>query len=280
MKILVTGASGFVGNHVLNYLVENTEHDIIATSRSKISVLQKSWFTKVKFIEADLYENRDNWFEYFQHPDILIHLAWANLPNYTQSFHLTENLPKEIIFLENIISNGLKCLSVTGTCFEYGMQQGELSEEMPTFPENPYAIAKDSLRRYLEFKTKSLEVNFKWFRLFYMYGEGQNPNALIPQLENALEHREKLFNMSPGDQIRDYLPVAKVAEYIVKLSLKQECKGIFNIASGNPVRLLDFIKEFVKSKGKEIDLNLGFYSYSILEPKEFWGCSKKVNSLM
>lgn len=280
MKILVTGASGFVGNHVLNYLVSNTNHEIIATARNRKNVIDKSWFSKVEFIETDLYDDSFNQFENLKNPDILIHLAWSNLPNYYKSFHLTENLPNEIHFLEQMIENGISKIVVTGTCFEYGMQEGELNESLPTFPNNPYAIAKDTLRRYLEFKKSQNHFNFLWLRLFYMYGEGQSGNSIIPQLEEALARGEKIFNMSGGEQIRDYLPVEKVAEMIVKTTLKEDSSGIYNISSGIPIKLRIFVINYLKAIGKEIELNLGFYPYSAIEPMEFWGCNKKIKLIL
>jgi dTDP-6-deoxy-L-talose 4-dehydrogenase (NAD+) len=279
MKILVTGASGFIGNHVLNYLTTNTSYDIIATSRLKEKVINKPWFNLVSFIQADLHSENSNWFEYFNKPDILIHLAWPNLPNYTKSFHLTENLSRDIKFIDNLLINGLTRLVVTGTCFEYGMQEGELNEEMPTFPEHPYAIAKDALRRYLENKIKENNVFFKWLRLFYMYGVGQSSNSIIPQLQNAIDNGDLYFNMSGGEQIRDYLPVEKVAEYIVKVSLNNDLRGVINIASGNPIKLRIFLAQYLKSIGKEIQFNLGFYPYSSTEPMEFWGNNFKIKNL-
>lgn len=280
MKILVTGASGFVGNHVLNYLVSNTKYEIIATARNRKKVIDKSWFSKVEFIETDLYDASLNQFENLKKPDILIHLAWSNLPNYNKSFHLTDNLPNEIRFLEQMIENGIQKIVVTGTCFEYGMQEGALDESLPTFPNNPYAIAKDTLRRFLEFKKTQHHFDFLWLRLFYMYGEGQSANSIIPQLEEALAKGEKSFNMSGGEQIRDYLPIEEVAEMIVKAALKKESYGIFNISSGKPIKLRNFVSNYLKTIGKDIELNLGFYPYSTIEPMEFWGCNKKIKSIL
>lgn len=278
MKILVTGASGFIGNYIIDYLVRNTNHQIIATSRNINRVKDKTWYSKVQFLEADLYSKKNNFFEFFEKPDLLIHLAWANLPNYTKSFHITENLPKDILFLENIIDHGLKQLVVTGTCFEYGMQEGELCEAMPTQPQNPYAIAKDALRKYLEFKTVDNKLRLLWLRLFYMYGKGQSPNSIISQLESAIQNGEKHFNMSGGEQKRDYLPVENVAENIVKCALTSNLVGIINISSGKPIKLRNFVEDYLKNRGKDIKLNLGYYAYSSIEPMEFWGGNKKLKN--
>src|SRR5690606_40694607 len=75
----------------------------------------------------------------------------------------------------------------------------------------------------------------KWIRLFYMYGYGQNPNSLFSQLDKALENGDTVCNMSEGEQIRDYLPVEKVAENIVKIAIQQQVQGIINSGSGCPV---------------------------------------------
>lgn len=280
MKILVTGASGFIGNYVLDYLVNNTNHKVIATSRNKEKVKDKMWYSKVQFLEADLYSNKSNFFEFFDNPDMLIHLAWSNLPNYNKSFHITENLVKDILFLENILDHGLKQLVVTGTCFEYGMQEGELCETMVANPQNPYSIAKDALRKFLQIKTAKNNVRLLWLRLFYMFGKGQSPNSIISQLEFAIQKGEKQFNMSGGDQIRDYLPVENVAEYIVKCALNWEAIGLINISSGKPIKLRDFIEDYLKTIGKDIKLNLGYYPYSLIEPMAFWGGNEKLKNII
>lgn len=276
MKILVTGASGFIGSYVLDYLVNNTNHQVIATSRNKEKVKDKTWYSKVQFFEADLYSKKRNFLDFFDNPDMLIHLAWSNLPNYTKSFHITENLVKDILFLENILDHGLKQLVVTGTCFEYGMQEGELRESMLTQPQNPYSIAKDTLRKFLEIKTKENNIRFLWLRLFYMFGAGQSSNSIISQLESAIQKGERQFNMSGGEQLRDYLPVEKVAEYIVKCALNRKAIGVINISSGKPVKLRNLIEDYLKTIGKDIKLNLGYYPYSSIEPMEFWGSDKKL----
>jgi len=271
MKILVTGASGFIGNHVLEYLVNNTNHQVSAASRNKEKVKDKMWYSRVEFYEVDLYSRKSNFFEFFGNPDMLIHLAWSNLPNYNKSFHITENLVNEVLFLENILDNGLRQLVVTGTCFEYGIQEGELSETMFANPQNPYSIAKDALRRFIEFKTAEDDTRFLWLRLFYMFGRGQSPNSILSQLESAIQNGEKQFNMSGGEQIRDYLPVEKVAECIVKCALNLKATGIINISSGNPIQLRSFVENHLKTLGKSINLNLGYYPYSRIEPMAFWG---------
>lgn len=279
MKILVTGATGFVGTHVITELLKY-DHEIIASVRNKNFL--KNTQERVKAIELDL-DNLDTGKNYFiesGQPDLLIHLAWQGLPNYKESFHLEKNLPSHTAFLKNIIDNGLQNLVVTGTCFEYGIRDGCLSEDMESDPKNPYAQAKDELRKFLEELQKRKNFNLKWIRLFYMYGKGQNPNSLFSQLETALEKGDTDFNMSGGEQLRDYSPVEKVAESIIKISLQNKINGIINCCSGIPVSVRSLVEEYLNKKNKKLKLNLGHYPYPDYEAMAFWGDDKKLKKII
>ena len=275
MKVLVTGATGFIGNYIVEVLLKYN-YNIIATSIEHKNQIQFSWIEKVNYIQADLNSDKNDWFAFFSEPDQIIHLAWEGLPNYDELFHIERNLPRNCCFLKNIIENGLKRVAVIGTCLEYGMQSGALREDMNTAPNNPYALAKDCLRKYLEQLKKKNDFDFKWIRLFYMYGKGQNPNSILSQLDKALENGENSFNMSGGEQLRDYLPVEKVAEYIVKIAMQSKVKGIINCCSGTPISIRRLVENTLEKKQNNIELNLGYYPYPDYEPMAFWGDDKKL----
>ena len=281
MKILVTGATGFIGNYVVEELLRNN-CEVIVTSANEEKAGSAGWFSKVNYIPFDLkgMDSSINYFTFFNEPDKLIHLAWEGLPNYKASFHLEENLPRHKSFLNNLIGNGLKDLTVTGTCFEYGMKEGCLDEEMETHPANAYAIAKDSLRKWLQQPGVGKAVQFRWLRLFYMYGRGQSPNSLFSQLDKALQSGDEFFNMSGGEQERDYLPVEKVAAYIVKTAMQDEVTGIINICSGKPVTVKQMVENYLKQRNVAIALNLGYYPYSDYEPMRFWGDNSRLKSIL
>lgn len=280
MKILVTGASGFIGTHVIHELLNLGSHEIIATSRNKAKAKELDWYNKVDYISCDLNEQKENFYTFFNKPDTMIHLMWEGLPNYTELFHFERNLFTHYFFIKNMLTNGLQDINVTGTCFEYGMKHGCLSEDLNTNPIIPYSLAKDTLRKFIQELQKKIQFTFKWIRLFYMYGEGQNPKSLIPQLNKALDNNEEIFNMSGGEQIRDYLPVEKVAKYIVKITLQHKITGIINCCSGKSITVKKLVESHIKKRNGKIRLNLGYYPYPDYVPMEFWGDISKLKLII
>jgi len=280
-KVLVTGATGFVGHHVVRELLKK-DCRIIASSANEEKARQKDWFDRVAYVPFDIASINDSvdYYELFHRPDLVIHLAWEGLPNYKSLFHLQDNLPRHLQFLSNLVANGLTDLTVTGTCLEYGMQEGALREDMQPHPSNPYAIAKNELRKALGMLQQQHLFSLKWVRLFYMYGKGQNPNSLLSQLDKALANGDEVFNMSKGDQTRDYLPVESVAAYIVKIALQNKVTGIVNCCSGEPLSVIDLVRNYLQKNNKSISLNAGYYPYPDYEPLHFWGDNSKLKTIL
>ena len=250
-KIAVTGANGFIGWHVINQLVKDG-YDVIATDINEEAASTKPWYAKTKFIEHTIGEEKkgEDLFQKFGRPDGMIHLAWFGLPNYKALFHFEENLPRQYFFLKNLVKNGLTDITVSGTCFEYGMKSGCLKETMLPEPANAYALAKNTLRLFLEELKKESDFSLKWVRLFYLYGKGQNPKSLFPQLDKAIEDNEEVFNMSGGEQVRDYLPVEQVAKNLVRIATQKKVTGVINCSSNQPVKVKDLVHQIYVSKRK------------------------------
>jgi nucleoside-diphosphate-sugar epimerase len=281
MKVLVTGATGFVGSHLVHRLLQSG-HRVVATASSAAKAVTCSWYNKVSFFEHKLEGGpmQANLFEQFQQPDLLIHLAWQGLPNYKDVQHIENNVMPHYFFIKNLVQHGLANVTITGTCLEYGMQSGALQEDMEPRPGNPYALAKDSLRKFVQALSVNNVFSFKWVRLFYMYGEGQNPQSLIPLLEKAIAEGQTEFRMSGGEQLRDYLPVSEVAKYLEAIALQTTVSGIINCCSGAPVSVRKLVEEFIAAKKSNIRLVLGHYPYPDYEPMAFWGSSEKLNKIL
>src|SRR5947207_175396 len=101
-KILVTGATGFIGNYVIGILLKKN-YSVIATSLSVEKARKYDWYDRVEYTPLDLHKTSTqvNYYKLLGQPDMLLHLAWEGLPNYKSAFHIEENLPRHIHFLEN-----------------------------------------------------------------------------------------------------------------------------------------------------------------------------------
>lgn len=277
MKVAVTGATGFIGRHVVAELAEHPVKIAVVTRPSSTRTLALPVDTVVSL---DLHDAPANAFEVMGRPDVLIHLAWDDLPNYKSLHHFELELPAQYRFLKGLIESGLQNLVVVGTCFEYGMQSGPLSESVAPSPSNPYGFAKDALRSELEYLKKIHPFHLTWARLFYLYGEGQAENSLLPQLRQAVERGDPVFNMSGGEQLRDYLPVDEAARYLVSLAIAKQDIGAVNVCSGTPISVRRLVEGWIKENGWAIRLNLGYHPYPDYEPMAFWGDSTKLSTLI
>lgn len=275
MKIAVTGATGFIGRHVVAEL-EARSISAVIVDRSPAPTGREPH----QVVRMDVHSPPDDPFHELSSPDCLIHLAWQGLPNYASAHHTETELPAHYEFLRRLISAGLPNLVVAGTCLEYGLQPGMLSEDMPGTPVNPYGLAKSTLRKQLERLREVESFNLVWARLFYLFGEGQAPSSLFSQLTDAVRRGAETFDMSGGQQLRDYLPVTVAARHLVDLALLNEHVGVVNVCSGEPVRVERLVEGWVRENGWSIKLNLGRYPYPEYEPMEFWGDTSRLHSLV
>lgn len=274
MKVAVTGASGFIGRHVVEEL-ERRGNSPAVVCRPGSSIPEGVSQNRVVWMDvakppADAYEQMGK-------PEVLMHLAWGGLPNYSSPHHLDKELPAHRTFLDGLLGAGLGGVTVTGTCLEYGMQSGALREEMPTAPVTAYGKAKDELRAHLEQLQESLPFHLTWARLFYLLGEGQAAGSLLPQLDAAIARGDAAFNMSGGEQLRDYLPVDEAVGYLVQLALNGKDNGVVNVSSGHPVTVRQLVEGVVTKHGSSIKLNLGSVPYPDYEPMAFWGDRQKLD---
>jgi nucleoside-diphosphate-sugar epimerase len=269
--VAVTGASGFVGQHVLRELGSRGVR-VLALSRRPVNVTLGEW----RAMDMGCPDRAT--VELIASCHSLIHLAWGGLPHYLSARHLKEELPAQIAFLQQAVAAGLGSLVVSGTCLEYGMQEGELHESQQTVPHVPYAQAKDRLRSQLEALCAQTHTSLCWARLFYVYGPGQSPNSLWPLLQAAIARGDAKFPMSAGQQVRDFLTIEEAARALVDFALGRADCGVVNLSSGEPITVEQCVRQWVQESGASIELELGKFPYATYEPFRFWGSRSKRDS--
>ena len=272
MRIAVTGATGFIGRHVLAELAKRNCQTIAIIRGQNPADLPGN----PEVVHWDISNMSEVTLALIGSPDALLHLAWGSSRSYQSEHHHTLDLPTHYHFLSNLVQNGLKTLICSGTCGEYGLQYGPMSEDITTKPNNSYSIAKDTLRQRLELLRLETQFNFCWARLFYMYGPGQPTGTLFASLQTAVIEGRTHFDMSGGEQLRDYLPVETVARYLVDLLLAKVDCGTINVCSGIPISVRRLAETFCSDKGWDIRLNLNLLPYPAHEPMAAWGDTKKL----
>lgn len=279
MKVLVTGATGFVGRHLVAALLARG-CDVRAVARNVETAQGMPWINDVEFIAADIHAADLDIHALTDGIDAMAHLAWPGLPNYRALFHFEHNLMADYRFIKSAVEAGVKQVLVTGTCFEYGMQSGPLSESTEPQPSNPYGLAKHTLHLFLQNLQQEQPFTLQWARLFYLHGEGQNPNSLLAALDRAIDAGEPSFNMSAGEQLRDFLAIESAAGYLAAILHKPNFNGVINCASGKPVSVRTLVEQRLRERGASIDLNLGHYPYPTHEPLAFWAVVDRLHQLL
>ena len=277
MRVLVTGGTGFIGRYVVAELIAR-DHEVTIACRAAKNAAElpsANWICG-----WDLHGNSTLSDDVVGSFDAAVHLAWAGLPDYRNIRHIEENVVPGFRLIERLAARGVRRILVAGTCLEYGMSEGCLDEKTITDPRVAYGIAKDALRKLLQQLQQEIDFTLIWARLFYTYGEGQNPNALYSQLTNAISHGDETFAMSAGDQLRDFLPAAAVAERLVNLLECPHAHGVVNCCGGQPTSVLSLVRSIVEQAGSGIRLDTGRYPYPDFEPRNFWGSTEKYDALM
>jgi len=277
MHLIVTGASGFIGRYVVAAALERG-HAVTAIMRDEKKgqgILPQHQALQMLMVR-DMTEIEPR--KILTSDDALIHLAWAGVGKYTDPQNLLNNLEPQFLFLQSMIAAGLQNMTVAGSCLEYGLQEGVAKEEDGTSPVTFYGLAKKTLCEMLQISLPE-NVALKWLRYFYVYGEGQRPQAIIPQLRAAIARGDRAFNMSPGDQGRDFIHVKTAAFNTVLAAEQTAVTGIINICNGRPLTVAEVVESVLAAEGYNMSLNKGFYGYPAYEPFSFWGDAQKMSKI-
>jgi nucleoside-diphosphate-sugar epimerase len=281
MRVFVTGASGFIGSHVVHMLLERgTTVAVLLSSQGNRDRLQAlTDLSQLTVIEGRL-DTLSIWEASLAHfqPTACIHLAWYAEPGkYLHAPENTKLLQHSLDLLQALIRIGCGQIVMVGTCAEYNTDLGFLSETSPARPATIYAATKLALGQLGAFIAEAAHTRFAWARLFYLYGPYEDKRRLITALIDKLERGEP-FPATLGEQVRDYLHVEDVASALCSL-VEREANGVFNISSNIPITMRQLMETVGDLIGHAELIRYGEVTYRKWEPRFVCGDNQKLRQL-
>jgi len=272
-RVLVTGAAGYIGRHVVDELIQRG-YTVIANDVRLEDVnpraVQKS---------ENIFSSFDAVWERLGSPDRLIHLAWKDGFVHNSPEHMG-NLSNHVKFLRAMIDQGCSHISVMGTMHEVGYHEGAIDDDTPCNPLSQYGVAKNALRQSLMLLTQMQPFRLYWLRAYYIVGNDVRGNSIFSKIAQAARDGEKLFPFTTGKNQYDFISVEDLATQIVAASVQDNITGIINVCSGHPISLADRVEQFIKDNGYDIELEYGKFPDRAYDSPVIYGDSTKIETIM
>jgi UDP-glucose 4-epimerase len=238
VRILVTGASGFIGLPVVQNL-QQQGHNVLALSRN----IPKETASSVSWLKADFSqpENYENYIQKFA-PETVIHLAWQGIPDFSFETSLN-NLNHSLNLLSFVTGLGTcKKILVSGSCFELNRLKGVCPETEIGTPKDDFTWAKHTLRSWLELACEKKQIELGWMRIFYVYGPRQRPASLVPSILAHLQNGTLPKLLTPKNK-NDFVFVQDAASAFSNAVSIPIPSGIYHIGAGFSTSVLEICRQ-------------------------------------
>ena len=272
MKILVTGANGYLGQGIVKHILDSG-NEVVAADFRIDHVDDRA--TK---IECDLF-SIDSPYVFFGKPDVLLHLAWRDGFVHYSDAHI-EDLPKHYAFIKSFSESDVKRIAVMGSMHEIGYFEGSIKEDTPCNPTTQYGISKNALRELTEMICNQKGVLFQWLRGYYIVGTSQFGSSIFSKITSAEASGKRDFPFTTGLNQFDFLNYDDFCEMTARAIAQDEVLGIINICSGRPERIADRVERYIKENGYNIKLKYGAYPDRPYDSKAVWGDNSKIEEIM
>lgn len=272
MRVLVTGANGYLGQGVVTHLL-NRGIEIVAVDFSVEHV-----DARADRRACDLFKTEDP-YHAFGEPDVLLHLAWRDGFVHYSDAHILD-LPKHYAFLRRFAESDMKRIAVMGSMHEVGFFEGCIKEDTPCNPVSPYGIGKNALRELTEMLCRQMNKGFQWLRGYYIVGNSRYGASVFSKIAAAEEDGNEEFPFTTGQNQYDFLDYEVFCEQVACAVGQDEVNGIINICSGYPEKLADRVERFIVENGYRIKLKYGAFPDRPYDSKAIWGDGRKITMIM
>lgn len=272
MKILVTGANGYLGQGIVRSILNNG-HCVVATDFNTQFVDERA-----ERIDCNLFEV-DNPYSFFGEPDVLLHLAWRDGFVHYSSAHI-EDLPKHYAFIKKMVDGGIQQVAVMGTMHEIGFFEGSINESTPCHPTTPYGIGKNALRDLTQMICKQKNIVFQWLRGYYIVGNSKFGSSIFSKITAAVDEGKTEFPFTLGQNQYDFIDYPDFCAQVAAVVGQKNEQGIINICSGKPEKLADRVERFIKENDYRIKLQYGTFPDRPYDSKAIWGDDTKIRKIM
>lgn len=273
LKVLVTGAGGYIGRHVVTALC-NAGAEVIAAD-FRVQGID----SRAKTLTADIFSGSREIYRELGSPDVCLHMAWKDGFNHSSDAHM-ELLSAHYTFIRNMLDGGLKQFAAMGTMHEVGYHEGVVDENTPCEPLSLYGTAKDALRRSVFLMKKDKDVCIQWLRAFYIYGDDKHSSSIFAKITAAEEQGQKTFPFTTGKNKYDFIKVDDLAVQIAAAVMQRKVAGIINCCSGIPVSLAEQVERFIREHGYKIRLEYGAYPDRPYDSPAIWGDNTKIKQIL
>ena len=272
MKILVTGANGYLGSGITKALVEKGT-EVIATDFAVDRIDEKA-----SAVVGNIFAIEDPYI-YFGQPDVLLHLAWRDGFVHYSDAHI-EDLPKHYKFIKKMIESGVEKVAVMGSMHEIGFFEGSIDENTSCHPITPYGISKNALRDLTKMLADKNGTVFQWLRGYYIVGNTHYGSSIFSKIVAAVENGQTEFPFTMGENQYDFIDYQEFCNQVATKIFQNEVTGIINICSGHPEKLADRVERFIKENKFDIKLQYGAFPDRPYDSKAIWGNNKKIDAIM
>lgn len=273
MKILITGANGYIGAKLVKVLCDKGV-DVIASDIDSPHIDKRA-----TFIKANIFEAKENWYAFFGKPDVCLHMAWRDGFVHNSEKHMGD-LSAHFLFMKNLIDNGLPKIASMGSMHEVGYWEGAIDENTPCSPLSQYGIAKNALRKSIELYARQKNCKFQWLRCFYIYGDDKYGNSIFCKIRQAVEEGKAFFPFTSGKNKYDFIHVDELSEQLAMCLMQDEVLGVINCCTGKPVSLAEQVEWYIEHNRLPIKLDYGKYPDRPYDSPCIYGDDSKIKRIM